>query len=310
MQNLQIIRSTKIMKATTWLCPMLIVLCASRLVCTAQRASFTIGYHPLNYMASNMLQDDNVITKRNKPSLSIVNPLDVLRQRLLLEIARRQMKENTRQVELNRAILKNVGKRMFNTPSTNSYTWHNVVRPKEREQQDELYYKQQSSYGREMPEKRHLLSPVNVMPSATIFDYLIRPGIEYEQRAITTQLHEANNAKNDDEVESDIDVVNDGKTKISQISNSAFPKHFQPTDRKADLTQSIIKNRTTLQQQHDPKNNIPIKFSDFAFIDDGSNESFKDTLVFDEDNGNHLDYQTQYLYNLSHDNDLQRLRSK
>nr|P67800.1 RecName: Full=Diuretic hormone; Short=DH; AltName: Full=Diuretic peptide; Short=DP [Musca domestica]P67801.1 RecName: Full=Diuretic hormone; Short=DH; AltName: Full=Diuretic peptide; Short=DP [Stomoxys calcitrans]AAB32702.1 Musca-DP=corticotropin-releasing factor-related diuretic peptide/CRF-related diuretic peptide [Musca domestica=house flies, Peptide, 44 aa] [Musca domestica] len=44
----------------------------------------------------------------NKPSLSIVNPLDVLRQRLLLEIARRQMKENTRQVELNRAILKNV----------------------------------------------------------------------------------------------------------------------------------------------------------------------------------------------------------
>lgn len=27
-----------------------------------------------------------------------MNPLDVLRQRLLLEIARRQMKENTRQV--------------------------------------------------------------------------------------------------------------------------------------------------------------------------------------------------------------------
>lgn len=36
--------------------------------------------------------------KRTKPSLSIVNPLDVLRQRLLLEIARRQMRENSRQV--------------------------------------------------------------------------------------------------------------------------------------------------------------------------------------------------------------------
>lgn len=36
--------------------------------------------------------------KRTKPSLSIVNPLDVLRQRLLLEIARRQMRENSKQV--------------------------------------------------------------------------------------------------------------------------------------------------------------------------------------------------------------------
>lgn len=213
------------------------------------------------------------------------------------------------QVELNRAILKNVGKRMFNTPSTNSYSWHNVMRPNEREQQDELYYKQQSSYGRAMPQKRHLLSPVNVMPSATIFDYLVQPGIEYEQRAITTQLHEANNARNDDDVENGIDVANDDKTKISQISNSAFLKHFQPTDLRADLTQNI-KNRTTLQQQHDSKSNFPIKFSDFSFIDDGSDESFKDTLVFDEDNGNHLDYQTHYLYNLSHNNDLQRLRSK
>lgn len=44
-------------------------------------------------------QDDFLLAaKRNKPSLSIVNPLDVLRQRLLLEIARRQMKENSRQV--------------------------------------------------------------------------------------------------------------------------------------------------------------------------------------------------------------------
>lgn len=54
----------------------------------------------LKYLSVSLvsLQDEYSMAKRNKPSLSIVNPLDVLRQRLLLEIARRQMKENTRQV--------------------------------------------------------------------------------------------------------------------------------------------------------------------------------------------------------------------
>lgn len=49
-------------------------------------------------------QNDYFRSKRNKPSLSIVNPLDVLRQRLLLEIARRQMKENSRQVSFTKDI--------------------------------------------------------------------------------------------------------------------------------------------------------------------------------------------------------------
>lgn len=46
----------------------------------------------------NIFQDDFVPAKRSKPSLSIVNPLDVLRQRLLLEMARRQMRETFEQV--------------------------------------------------------------------------------------------------------------------------------------------------------------------------------------------------------------------
>ncbi|XP_017005160.2 uncharacterized protein Dh44 [Drosophila takahashii] len=119
------------MKATAWFCPVLLtLLCATRLVCTAQRgggggagsglgsgaevggSGRTNGY-PLDYPDARNTQDDFLLAKRNKPSLSIVNPLDVLRQRLLLEIARRQMKENSRQVELNRAILKNVGKRVL-----------------------------------------------------------------------------------------------------------------------------------------------------------------------------------------------------
>ncbi|XP_022215992.2 uncharacterized protein LOC111070010 isoform X2 [Drosophila obscura] len=117
------------MKATAWFCPVLLtLLCATRLVCTAQRGGAAqkgehpdgnshINGYPLDYLDARNIQDGFLLAKRNKPSLSIVNPLDVLRQRLLLEIARRQMKENTRQVELNRAILKNVGKRVYLKPA-------------------------------------------------------------------------------------------------------------------------------------------------------------------------------------------------
>jgi hypothetical protein len=48
------------------------------------------------------------------PSLSIVNPLDVLRQRLLLEIARRRMRQSQDQIQANREILQTIGKREVN----------------------------------------------------------------------------------------------------------------------------------------------------------------------------------------------------
>lgn len=61
-------------------------------------------FHSLPWLTSYgkwlPVQDDFIPEKRSKPSLSIVNPLDVLRQRLLLEIARRQMRENSKQVIL------------------------------------------------------------------------------------------------------------------------------------------------------------------------------------------------------------------
>ncbi|CAH0387298.1 unnamed protein product [Bemisia tabaci] len=47
----------------------------------------------------------------NGPSLSIVNPLEVLRQRLLLEIARRRMRQSEDQIQANRELLKTIGKR-------------------------------------------------------------------------------------------------------------------------------------------------------------------------------------------------------
>lgn len=62
--------------------------------------------------SSYLIPNSFLSEKRTKPSLSIANSLDVLRQRLMLEIARRQMRENTKQIEINRAHLKNVGKRV------------------------------------------------------------------------------------------------------------------------------------------------------------------------------------------------------
>lgn len=45
-----------------------------------------------------LFQDNLLIPKRSKPSLSIVNPLDTLRQRIMLEMSRRQMREKEKQV--------------------------------------------------------------------------------------------------------------------------------------------------------------------------------------------------------------------
>ncbi|XP_049798952.1 diuretic hormone 45 [Schistocerca nitens] len=45
------------------------------------------------------------------PSLSIVNPMDVLRQRLLLEIARRRLRDAEEQIKANKDFLQQIGKR-------------------------------------------------------------------------------------------------------------------------------------------------------------------------------------------------------
>ncbi|XP_011064560.1 PREDICTED: uncharacterized protein LOC105152153 [Acromyrmex echinatior] len=58
-----------------------------------------------NYFGSDVMR-----TKRIG-SLSIVNNLDVLRQRVLLELARRKALQDQRQVEENRRFLESVGKR-------------------------------------------------------------------------------------------------------------------------------------------------------------------------------------------------------
>lgn len=60
-------------------------------------------------LGSNV-QTSGAFTKRGEgPQLSIVNPLDVLRQRLLLEMARRRLKENQHQIQANERFLESLG---------------------------------------------------------------------------------------------------------------------------------------------------------------------------------------------------------
>lgn len=53
----------------------------------------------------------DVIRTKRIGSLSIVNNLDVLRQRVLLELARRKALQDQRQVDENRRFLESIGKR-------------------------------------------------------------------------------------------------------------------------------------------------------------------------------------------------------
>ncbi|XP_050455804.1 diuretic hormone 44 isoform X2 [Cataglyphis hispanica] len=64
----------------------------------------------LEEILGNELGSDVTRVKRIG-SLSIVNNLDVLRQRVLLELARRKQEQDLRQIQENRRVLENIGKR-------------------------------------------------------------------------------------------------------------------------------------------------------------------------------------------------------
>ncbi|XP_067619940.1 probable basic-leucine zipper transcription factor O [Eurosta solidaginis] len=187
------------MKAKARLCPIILLICAARIVCTAQQRynnNYAIGY-PLSFAVTKLTQDEFLPDKRNKPSLSIVNPLDVLRQRLLLEIARRQMKENTRQVELNRAIMKNVGKRTntgqynYKFPMQTQQQWEYLLtHTPYREQTYSIskpatLHQQQQHQQLELQLQQQLLHPhyanhLEYAPDVTDYDYVQQPIYLYD----------------------------------------------------------------------------------------------------------------------------------
>ncbi|WP_284120899.1 corticotropin-releasing factor family protein, partial [Klebsiella pneumoniae] len=55
-----------------------------------------------SHLYSPLLQDEDWRGKRTGPSLSVANPIEVLRNRLLLEILRRKAQKQGGQVEQNR----------------------------------------------------------------------------------------------------------------------------------------------------------------------------------------------------------------
>ncbi|CAA9994884.1 unnamed protein product, partial [Nesidiocoris tenuis] len=70
--------------------------------------------------------EDSWRWKRTGPSLSVSNPIEVLRSRLLLEIARRRMQKDNQQVNTNRQLLTSVGKRQtspFRTSFSRRLLW-------------------------------------------------------------------------------------------------------------------------------------------------------------------------------------------
>ncbi|XP_046805346.1 probable serine/threonine-protein kinase dyrk1 [Lucilia cuprina] len=306
------------MKAATWLCPVLTLLCATKLVYTAQRGSY--GGYPLDDMDSQLLQNDYFRSKRNKPSLSIVNPLDVLRQRLLLEIARRQMKENSRQVELNRAILKNVGKRMANKYSSPLVAALYDDVHESQQQQQQMQHLQPYDY--------------ELIPTTLIFDYLQQQQQQQQQRqqpwlpyessatpfdnnyinnAFTSSFLDAADETGEENGEQDMMVFNgvlgnNEKHSLKHIKQSndghsspanepretlTFEKSINSNSNRNDDTKrlQLINNH----QLHHHKNDLNLDLNDANPISSNPNANdFKNEV-----NDNNGDYQIQrYLYHL------------
>jgi hypothetical protein len=59
----------------------------------------------------SVLKLSEKIKRGEGPQLSVVSPLDVLRQQLIYELARRRIKENREKIQVNEQLLKTIGKR-------------------------------------------------------------------------------------------------------------------------------------------------------------------------------------------------------
>lgn len=65
----------------------------------------------LQLYQSKLKSSSRLVKRGEGPQLSVVSPLDVLRQQLMYELARRRIKENREQIQVNDQILKTLGKR-------------------------------------------------------------------------------------------------------------------------------------------------------------------------------------------------------
>lgn len=102
-----------------------------RMIINGTYDSLTLCVCARIWMAFQLLRQQDVYMpeKRTKTSLSIIAPLDVLRQRLLLEIARRQMRENS--IQVNKEQQNFFTEKKFRFPSISSWKLKfSLVKPK------------------------------------------------------------------------------------------------------------------------------------------------------------------------------------
>uniref|UniRef100_A0A905HSN0 Corticotropin-releasing factor domain-containing protein n=1 Tax=Musca domestica TaxID=7370 RepID=A0A905HSN0_MUSDO len=198
--------------------------------------------------------NDYFLSKRNKPSLSIVNPLDVLRQRLLLEIARRQMKENTRQVELNRAILKNVGKRMLNKHPhpllpTLEQQWMDAMNGGDGGQQSQRHQMNDDVAG-DMQRESMAMQPyddLELIPSTLIFDYLQQRQQQQQRRRPWMANDRRTSMSFDSYDDENVNGANDGGMDDLDVVSDGIKLAFQPMVVAAN-GQSDERHETTMKK--------------------------------------------------------------
>ncbi|XP_055377821.1 putative mediator of RNA polymerase II transcription subunit 26 [Condylostylus longicornis] len=245
------------MKATVWLWPVVTLICASPFVSVYAQQEYQ-SY--ADFPSDNSFNQDYFAEKdkRTKPSLSIVNPIDVLRQRLLLEIARRQMKENTKQVELNRQYLKNIGKRG---------TAHKQLQQQQQQQQEQSQHQ--------------ILQYPMFLPSSSTSSLLQQKSQQYQNKQQLQQQQQQQHNRNR--------LQSHPYNKIFDFLRQQSPQQQQQQSQLHENGDSIggigddgISASAALIARNDLKDNVDMTDNE---LNDNSN---------DDDN----DYQLRYLYRL------------
>ncbi|XP_017473546.1 PREDICTED: uncharacterized protein LOC108364386 [Rhagoletis zephyria] len=286
------------MKATTRLFSIVVLISAARLVCTAQQrynSNNAVGY-PLDDAEAKLIQNDYLLEKRNKPSLSIVNPLDVLRKRLLLEMARRQMKENTRQVELNRAILKNVGKRM--QPAQIQQLWEYPLIRSPYRQQTYTYYTphQWQLQLQQLLQPRRYVNQLEYAPDVSpLFDYPQRPAYMYDSILAASALagvESEGEAEAARRTQFNINALEEGDA--SKVNGNEMTNETANDNRNSNSA-SDDRNEASTRRTH---GNEAASVSNIETI--GSSGVLTKNMPADEVEGsdNNADYQLRYFYGL------------
>ncbi|XP_055611590.1 uncharacterized protein LOC129758154 [Uranotaenia lowii] len=273
-------------------------------------------------------QDNSLLgpVKRTKPSLSIVNPLDVLRQRIILEMARRQMRENTRQVERNRDILREIGKRSHGaTFAVNGNDYDESGGPRFAD----FFYPASSSAGLGIPilrrygGSRHHPAAGLQLDDNTMMEFSLGPESELKDRSGDDRSSSGRIANDDEGKQQVAGQIPDDETRSSSNSVLTLAEEQRRLERAGSEQPDTIRNRRptpqelmTFQNEHDrvllPLANLAttnnrggdgISEFDSLLKDDDSEQQQQQQQQaqlrkLDERQKSEDDYRLRYLYNM------------